>query len=67
MKKSNRKAASRQDAAQYVAPTMAAFLLTMPFATSAWAAPAVEADTELSNRDLCTNQRPTLDTNLKPN
>ena len=49
MKKSNRKAASRQDAAQYVAPTMAAFLLTMPFATSAWAAPAVEADTELSN------------------
>ena len=52
MKKSNRKAASRQDAAQYVAPTMAAFLLTMPFATSAWAAPAVEADTELSNIEV---------------
>ena len=52
MKKTNRKATSRQDAAQYVAPTMAAFLLTMPFATSAWAAPAVEADTELSNIEV---------------
>ena len=52
MKKTNRKAASRHDAAQYVAPTMAAFLLTMPFATSAWAAPAVEADTELTNIEV---------------
>lgn len=46
MKKNNR-ASKKNDASQYVAPTMAAFLLTMPFATSAWAAD-VEADTELS-------------------
>ena len=52
MKKTNRKATSRQDAAQYVAPTMAAFLLTMPFASTAWAAPAVEADTELPSIEV---------------
>ena len=52
MKKNNRKATSRQDAAQYVAPTMAAFLLTMPFASTAWAAPAVEADTELPSIEV---------------
>ena len=52
MKKTHRKATSRQDAAQYVAPTMAAFLLTMPFASTAWAAPAVEADTELPSIEV---------------
>lgn len=48
MKKNHHKATQRQDAAQYVAPTMAAFLLTMPFASSAFAADVVDADTELS-------------------